>query len=340
MQKEKNIIETLLQSKKIILVSVLIISVIGFLISFQVKPTHSSSILIEIGQYENTDESKAFIEVSSKLVQDLNKNYIKDLDISISSNIKVIPLAKEFIRIEYFSKSSDINKKVLNNSFSYIEDRHKSLLSSIESIRNVNLSNEIKDNKSKLIIAKNNLSNQIQIDKEILRRKINLNIREGSAIDERIKLIEQVIIDTNNSLLAFNSKPELLKQKLANAPSVYGLIYNYNNDKFKWQDLKNKNLDKLENLQNDLINLESKGLISDELEVLLQTQNRLQIQLDKPVSERIIKTKMKKLNTTISQQKIIIPIFISLVVGFFSSIFIVLGSDFIRQYKTLKDESF
>ena len=118
------IIQKLMESKIIIIVTTLIFTILTFLYAPQKQPIYISSVLIEIGHYDLNDGSVELIEQPSSLTQDLKNNLIyKDLDENLSS-AKIKVLSNNLIKIDYSSESAEKNTNVLNTFFNYLDIRH------------------------------------------------------------------------------------------------------------------------------------------------------------------------------------------------------------------------
>ena len=65
------IIQKLMESKIIIIVTTLIVTILTYLYTLQQQPIYQSSVLIEIGHYDLDDGSIEILEQPSSLIQDL-----------------------------------------------------------------------------------------------------------------------------------------------------------------------------------------------------------------------------------------------------------------------------
>ena len=110
-EDEINLIEIfkfLINSKKLIIVTTLIITLLGAIYSFQKVPVYISDTLIEIGTtYDQDQDEKILIEPVKTLIQDLTINFIyrQKQDLQIKS------FEDRLVRISSISNSSVTSEK-------------------------------------------------------------------------------------------------------------------------------------------------------------------------------------------------------------------------------------
>ena len=72
----KEIFKLLINSKKLIIVTTLIFTLLGAIYSFQKAPVYKSTALIEIGANNTFSNEKGLIEPGKDLMQDLKINFM------------------------------------------------------------------------------------------------------------------------------------------------------------------------------------------------------------------------------------------------------------------------
>ena len=218
----KDILKLLINSKKLIILITLVITILGLIYSNQKTPLYESTALIEIGQYDTFEKenitqnlSLQLLESSSKLVQDLNIDFIYRPDYKVNFlSIKTL-LQDKLIKVEIRSPSIESGKKTLNAMVEYIENRHSNLLQRIANqltYKIESLDNQIKFTNSTLLAQneddKLGISNQIEsLDNQIEFTNSTLlaqNEDDKLGISNQIESLDNQIEFTNSTLLAQN----------------------------------------------------------------------------------------------------------------------------------------
>jgi hypothetical protein len=299
----KEIFQLLINSKKLIIVTTLIITLLGAIYSFQKAPVYKSTALIEIGQYDALITAKnkdPLLESTSNLIHNINIVFIHKSDDHKSNDydydsLSIKPVEDKLIKIEIHQPSIELGNKTLNEVIIYIENRHSLLLSNLAqksenqlAYEIERLNNEISYTKSTLL-SKNEsekikISNQIKvIDNQIKYTKSSLLSKNESekirisnqiaiinaalpSIDAKIESLNEIVNANKNTVLLLESDPEL-----AIFASVR--IIDYENEKI--------NLSReILVLQRQLNLLENNNLESDEIFQLTQEKDTLQIILN------------------------------------------------------------
>ena len=84
----KEIFKLLINSKKLIIVTTLIITLLGAIYAFQKEPLplYKSTALIEIGNYELDEYSQMIIEPAEDLIKELTTNFIHKQEANVLIN--------------------------------------------------------------------------------------------------------------------------------------------------------------------------------------------------------------------------------------------------------------
>ena len=172
------IINQLLQSKKIIIVTTLVFTISFFFYTLQQENIYKSIALIEIGSYQKADNVKKLI-VPEYSQADFNINILKKKYVN-NTPIIVKPKSDTLFTIEIKSTSIEKNNIAINQIIDEIANQHKDIF---------------------VTITHNNFDKQtININK--------LNDRQ-SFLDNQISLIEQFLIESEDITNRMKSNPNL-----------------------------------------------------------------------------------------------------------------------------------
>jgi hypothetical protein len=232
----KKIFELLINSKKLIIVTTLVITILGAIYSSQKETLYKSSALIEIGNYGLDEYSRLadedwkqtkyvpeLIESAETLIEELMINF----HYKQQANVSFIFLKEvdRLIQIDSTSASSVNNKNLLNEIIEYIENRHSILLNeNKQRITNQltyeieSLNDQIEYINSELFIQnedeKLRIANQIiSLNKQIEYINSELFIQNE---DEKLRIANQIIslnkqIEFTNSTLLTQNEDEKLR---------------------------------------------------------------------------------------------------------------------------------
>ena len=329
----REIIDFLIDSKKLIISSILIFTIAGIIYSFSLKPSFKTSTILEIGYFELPNQDVELIESPSTLISDLKLLVIKNPDGKFSQNISMNLINNKGLIFETTSSSIEKNENLLTEITNYILERHSNLSLSNNNQKKNEISNEIDLIKSDIafIKAKQLESNQIKqakIEEYITKLKTQLPF-----IDQEIKLLDKVIIeDTNNLSLLNNTK--LSSERALLSPTLEQTIFTYKSKVIKLNSIKTSMILEIENLNNQLESIE-RNVVKSELIYNLKTKLKiLENQLRILMSLNTTKTSTAKvIETETIKPKYIFIIFLGLIFGSFTGIFLVLIRYFIRIFK-------
>ena len=314
----KEIFKFLINSKKLIIVTTLIITFLGAIYSFQKTPIYKTTALIEIGNYELDEYNQMAIEPAEALIKELTINFIHKQREGNLSKIQFNSIEDRLIQIASASPSSVQSEKLLNVIIGYIENRHSLLLSNYiqkteteltYKIKNLNnqikfintkLYNQIEFTKSALLIRNKDekfrisneiesLDNQIEFTKSVLlirnkdeKFRISNEIKRLNStlpsLDTKIESLNKIINADKDNLLLLKSNPELFIQRAAQSPTLDQVIFSYNNKKIDYENEKIDLILEKNSLVSQLKRLED-NLESEDIFRLSQEKDRLEIQL-------------------------------------------------------------
>jgi len=208
----REIIKILLDSKKLIILTLLIFTVSSSIFSLSLKPSFISSTKLEIGYVELDNGDKELIESMSDLISDLNILIIKkNLNNNFNQEVTMKSFEDRVIQLKVTSKSVEQNENLLNEMISYIDERHSNLEKLITNQKINSLSFDIENTKAEITHFKSKLSDQNQ------SQYLNI-ISNLQKEDQPIELLRLLSENSSYKDLVFslNQKLEILIQELEN----------------------------------------------------------------------------------------------------------------------------
>jgi len=300
----REIFKILLESKKLIISSILIFTIASIIYSLSLKPEFKSSTILEIGYYEMPDGTQKLIEQPSDLISNLKIRQL--LNDQQDSSFKTIE--NKLIRIETSSNKATDNEKILSSMITFINNRHNELSIISSNLRKNTLVDEIDliDSKFSFIKAKqlhNNQSRKLAISRNLETIKSELSFIKAKQLDNNqlkrteiedriaklktelpiinleISQLEKVIIDDTNNLSLLMTNDEVRSARASNSPTLEQIIFSYKSKINDFNTKKYTNLIETKNLNNKLQILENVTLQSDELFSLEQERKIMENQL-------------------------------------------------------------
>jgi LPS O-antigen subunit length determinant protein (WzzB/FepE family) len=319
------------ESKKVIFSSILIFVIAAILYSFSLKPTFTSSVLIEIGHYERLDGTEELIETPSNLISALKVLHKKHSLSLLNQNLLISSIEDRLINFETTSKSLVKNENLLTKMINFIFERHSNNATQLIKYRKDQVSNEIDLIDSKISFLKaNELSKKIK-ELSIFEDSIVKLSNELAIIDLEISQIEKLIInDTNNSSLLKNTD-KMLDEREATSPTLEKTIFNYNAQIANLSIKKYASNLEIKRLNNQLKLLENDAIKSDVIFNLEQEQKILKNNFQMLMNQTQIKTKsVTNIETKTVEAKIVLIILLGLLFGFFIGVFLVFFKNMIH----------
>ena len=100
----KEIFKLLINSKKLIIVTTLVITTLGTIYAYQQAPRYHSTALIEIGNYQPEEYNQMLIEPAEDLIEELMIKYTHKQQVNVSFNF-----LNEVDRLIEIAASSDLS---------------------------------------------------------------------------------------------------------------------------------------------------------------------------------------------------------------------------------------
>ena len=321
----RELLRTILNSKKFIIILTLAFSFLAFIYTSQKAAEYRSTVYIEVGSYDLLNGQKKLVEPVLSLIQNLKVNliYKKQLefgDVELDNEkLNFKSIEDQLLEIEYTAHSPEFSEMVIREAIRYTQESHKEILASIVnsfSERLAFLQNSIEtqlDLKLLNTLSEINalgaeiafLKNSIEIQKDSNRidtiAAINIINNRIPALEAKIKFLFQLIPQEESNLLLLESDASSLLLRASSSPTLQQIIYTYNEQtiglKNQIQDLQQeKNI-----LEFRLKSTEEGKFRSEELFNLQQEKDTLELQYKsisegKFTSEELFKIQQEKNN--------------------------------------------
>ena len=209
--KLSEVVNTLRNSKKLILFITLIITSLSALYSFQKTQFYESEALIEIGS--NID-NKLF-EKQNLLIQEMKIQFIhKNNEILKDGNLNFKSLENRLLLMTYKSNLRENHDEILNELLTFIENRHSNLLTKLREVTKNEIIYDITrlDNEIEFLNEKNRVRSEIEINDTInaiadLKNEIKF-LNEKNRAKSEIEINETIIAiaDLKNEIKFLNEK--------------------------------------------------------------------------------------------------------------------------------------
>jgi capsular polysaccharide biosynthesis protein len=206
------IIKILIESKKLIVSTILIFTIASIIYTLSLKPSFITSAKLEIGNLELSNGDTELIESSSNLISNLKVSLLKKSENEINHDLSINSIEGKVISLEIISSSAEHNENLLTEIISFIDERH-SRLQKLRAEQNKNkISFDIESTKAEInhFTAKLSSKNQSQY------LDIISNLEKEDQAIENLKLLSQNSSYTDQ-IFALNQKLTILIQNLKNS---------------------------------------------------------------------------------------------------------------------------
>lgn len=201
----REIIKLIIESKKLIVSSILIFTIASIIFSFSLKPLFETSAKLEIGYIEMFNGDRELIESASNLVSNLKIREMKNSDDKVNRDLSITSIEDKIIDLKIKSNSREQNEISLNEIIGYIDNRHSNLEKLFNDKKKSLITNEIESIKAEINHYKSKLSDEYQ--SQYLSIISNLD-KEDRAI-ESLKLLAQQS-QYNDKVFSLNQKLDIL----------------------------------------------------------------------------------------------------------------------------------
>lgn len=322
----KKIFKLLIESKKLIILTILIFTLAGIFYSLSQKTLFLSSAKLEIGYVEMLNGDKELIQSPSDTITELKILIFKNSNGKFNQNISINPFEGKLIILETTSGSVEDNEDILNEIINYINERH----SNLAAFR----ANQTKD---KISYQTNLIKNEISYLKESIQADIEskvLNLENDLPfINQEINQLNQLILDDSKNLKLLKEK-DLYLERAAQSPTLEQIISSYKSKVNELTRLRNNTISDLNTLSYKLDSLKKNTFQSDELYKLTQSLNNAKNNLQESMTQNSIKTDtISGIETKAIKPKILSLILLSSIVGFISGCFLLFINNFIKSFR-------
>ena len=120
----KEIFKILIESKKLIISTLLFFTIASIIYSVSLKPSFETSANVEIGYVTLNNGARELIESPSDLISDLKVLIMKNPDDKFIQKVLMNSFEDKIINFETTSSSAEQNENLLTEIISYIGKRH------------------------------------------------------------------------------------------------------------------------------------------------------------------------------------------------------------------------
>jgi capsular polysaccharide biosynthesis protein len=211
----REIIKMLIESKKLIISTILIFTIASIIYSLSLKSSFLTSTKLEIGYFDLGNGDRELIESSSDLVSELNILLLKNPNNIFSQKVSINDFENQIIYLETTSSLLKKNENLLTEMIKYVHERHDILKTSIDVKKRREITREIEDIKAEITHFQSKLSDQTQsqymniiknLDKETEASELIDLFSRNSAYTDRVFVLNQKLAVLIENLEMLNSK--------------------------------------------------------------------------------------------------------------------------------------
>ena len=322
----REILKVLIESKKLIIFTTLIFTIVSIIYSLSQKPEFKSSTQLEVGYVAMKNGEQKLIESPSELISDLNILFLKNPADKFSQKASISEFEGKIIILETTSSSVEQNENLFGEMLNYIFERHSNLATLNTYQKKEALSLAIKLIESEISFIKDNV--KLDLEAKILKLEVDLPILEQEIIQ-----LEQVVVDDLNNINLLKGTT-LSVERAAISPTLEQIISNYKSQINSLKRERNNSILDKTILSERLDTLKKGTFNSDALFTLEQEQKILANQLQTVITQTQVKTRpIGNIETQTIKPKTQLIILIGLIIGFITGIFLVFITNFVKSYK-------
>ena len=318
----REIFKILIDSKKLIIVTILIFTIASIIYSLSVKPKFKSSTILEIGYTIMPDGTQKSIEEPSDLISNLNLyQFLNDLNKDKNTLVKAIE--NKLILIETTSKSGEKNENLLLEIIRDIDERHSNLTFLSKNQKNDEISLQIEMIESEISFIRALELSKIEDRLAILSNELPIIEKELIQLETILIQLETIFLDDTNNLSLLKENENLLKD-----------FFNYKTQINALNRKKSTYILQIKSLNNQLKTLENDKLQSEKIFSLEQEKVALENELQMLMNQTHVNTRLiGNIETKTLKSKTLLIISFGIIIGFITSIFLVFINNFIKSYR-------
>lgn len=210
----REIFKILIESKKLIISTILIFTIASIIYTHTIKPSFITSAKLEIGALELSNGEAELIESSSNLISNLKILFLKQPENEFNHSLSINAIEGKVISLEITSSSAEHNDNLFTEIINFIEKRHSNLEKLSIEQKNKIILIDIENTKDEIVHYNSKLSDQFQ------SKYLNIisNLQKEEQASERLRLLSQNA-SNKDKVFTLNQKLATLIQDLENSNS-------------------------------------------------------------------------------------------------------------------------
>ena len=324
------LLRTILNSKKLIIIVTFAFSLLAFIYTTQKELEYQSTVILEVGSYRLLDGEKKLFEPVSSLIKKLKveliyKKQLKLGDLKLNDKkLNFKSIEDQLLEINYTSPSPEFNEIIINEAITFTQESHAEILdkvvnsfskkivtidndveflkNSIESqqeSKKLNAINTIKAIDNEVEFLKNSIENQQESKKLNAINAIKVIDNKIPALEAKIKYLLKLIPEEENNLLLLESDNATLLLRASSSPTLQQIIYSYNEQSINLTNQIKDLQQEKEALEMQIKSIAEDEFVSERLFKFQQEKEALEMQIksiaeDEFVSEELFKLSQEK----------------------------------------------
>ena len=318
----RKIIKILIESKKLLISTILFFTIASIIYSASLKPSFETSTNIEVGYISQNNNGIELIESLSDLTSYLKVLKIKNPDGIFIQDVSINTFEDKIINLKTTSSSAEQNEILLTEVINYIDERHSGFVLLLKD----RISYKIDLIESELSF----LEEKIKFDLEANTLKLQNDL---PIIDQEIRQLNQVIIQDSNNLNLLKGTTLSLERAL-NSPTLEQIISSYKSKINLLKRERNIIVLDLSISSHKLDTINNGTFQSDELLKLKQSLGSAEDELKSLITQAQVKTQpIGNIETNTIKPQTQLIIFLGIIFGFITSVFFVLIINFTKRFK-------
>ena len=212
----RELLRTILNSKKLIIIVTLAFSLLAFIYTTQKELEYQSTVILEVGSYRLLDGEKKLFEPVSSLIKKLKVDlvYKKQLELN-DKKLNFKSIEDQLLEINYTSPSPEFNETIINAAIIFSQESHAEMQANLVK----SFSDQIKTKELQIDFFKNSSSSKRESKKIEVSNEINLIDTEAGLNKILINFVSERLLEQINDLIlkdqlmTFQAKVEELERK-------------------------------------------------------------------------------------------------------------------------------
>ena len=217
----RELLRTILNSKKLIIIVTLAFSLLAFIYTTQKEVEYQSTVILEVGSYDLINGEKKLIEPVSSLIKKLKVNIIYKNQLEFGGlklndkKLNFKSIEDQLLEINYTSPSPEFNETIINAAIIFSQESHAEMQANLVK----SFSDQIKTKELQIDFFKNSSSSKRESKKIEVSNEINLIDTEAGLNKILINFVSERLLEQINDLIlkdqlmTFQAKVEELERK-------------------------------------------------------------------------------------------------------------------------------